>query len=129
MRFIPTRIHGLVDYAMGVLLIIAPWVLGFGGNNPQTWIPVLLGVASAVYSLCTRYEVGAFPLLDMPVHLWLDFGGGLLLAASPWLFGFAGNVWAPHLILGLLEMGMSLMTQTVPTRIGFGQTTVQNRGL
>ena len=120
MRFIPTRIHGLVDYGMSLVLIVAPWILGFGGNNPQTWIPVLLGISGGAYSLCTRYEWGVMPMLSMPAHLGLDFGSGLLLAVSPWLFGFAPVVWVPHLALGLLEMGMAVMTQTVPGRVGYG---------
>jgi hypothetical protein len=28
MRFIPTRIHGFLDYAVGVLLIVVPWLFG-----------------------------------------------------------------------------------------------------
>ena len=52
----------------------------------------------------------------MPVHLGLDAAAGLLLAASPWLFGFAEFVYLPHLILGILEMGAALMTETTPAR-------------
>lgn len=29
MRFIPTRIHGMVDYSMGLILIVAPWLFAF----------------------------------------------------------------------------------------------------
>jgi hypothetical protein len=32
MRFIPTRIHGAIDYLPGLALIIAPFVLGFADN-------------------------------------------------------------------------------------------------
>ena len=32
MRFIPTRIHGAVDYLTGLILIMAPFVLGFADN-------------------------------------------------------------------------------------------------
>lgn len=52
----------------------------------------------------------------MPAHLMLDAGGGILLAISPWLFGFADYVWAPHLIIGLLEIAGATTTQTQPTR-------------
>jgi hypothetical protein len=50
----------------------------------------------------------------MPTHLMLDLGGGVLLALSPWLFGFADYVAAPHLIVGLLEIGVALMTHKYP---------------
>jgi hypothetical protein len=38
----------------------------------------------------------------------------VLLALSPWLFGFSDYVWQPHLIVGLLEIGTSLMTRRIP---------------
>jgi hypothetical protein len=50
----------------------------------------------------------------MPVHLGIDVLGGLPLAASPWLFGFADRVWAPNLVFGLLEAGLALVTRTAP---------------
>lgn len=114
MRIIPTRVHGMLDYLMGVLLILAPWVLGFAENGAETWVPVVLGAGVIAYSLMTDYEFGVVKTIPMRTHLFLDLGGGLLLAASPWLFQFADDVWAPHLILGLLEVGAALMTKTRP---------------
>jgi len=114
MRFIPTRVHGVLDYLMGILLIAAPFILGFDQGGAETWVPVVLGAGMLLYSLCTNYELGAFRLLSVPAHLMLDFLGGLFLAASPWIFGFADYVYLPHLILGIAEMGASLMTKRVP---------------
>lgn len=114
MRFIPTRVHGVIDYMMGVLLIIAPWLFRFAEGGAETWLPVVLGSAVIVYSLMTNYELGVAGVLSMPAHLWMDGIGGALLAISPWLFGFADVVWAPHLVLGLVEIGAALMTHTVP---------------
>ena len=114
MRFISTKFHGYLDYIMGALLIAAPWLLDFAAGGAETWVPVVLGAGVILYSLMTDYELGAFKALPMPTHLWLDGLGGALLAVSPWLFGFADYIWAPHLILGVLEMGAALMTETVP---------------
>lgn len=114
MRFLSTRAHGYLDYLIGVLLIAAPWVLGFSRGGAETWIPVILGAGAIVYSLLTDYELGALRTISMPVHLALDGLSGVLLAASPWLFGFDEYVWAPHLIVGLLEVGAALVTKTTP---------------
>jgi hypothetical protein len=65
-------------------------------------------------SVLTDYELSLARVIPMPVHLAADAGGGLLLAASPWLFGFADRVTWPHVILGLLEVGAALMTRTSP---------------
>ena len=117
MRIIPTRIHGILDYLMGALLLVAPWLFGFADEGGAArWVPVALGAGVIVYSLLTRYELGIAPLLSMPAHLGLDAAGGLLLAASPWLFGFADRVWVPHLVFGLLEIGAALLTRTTPER-------------
>jgi len=114
MRFIKTRTHGYLDYLMGVLLIAAPWLLDFNQGGAETWVPVILGAGMIMYSLMTDYELGATPRISMRTHLTLDLMGGILLAVSPWLFGFADYIYGPHLILGLLEVGASLMTKTTP---------------
>jgi general stress protein CsbA len=114
MRFIPTRTHGVIDYAMGALLIVVPYILGFADGTAAQWIPQVLGAALIGASLLTDYELGVVRMIPMPVHLFLDITAGILLAASPWLFGFADRVYWPHLILGLLEIGAGLMTRTRP---------------
>jgi hypothetical protein len=50
----------------------------------------------------------------MAVHNVIDVVAGTLLAASPWLFGFAdesANVWAPHLVVGLAAVFLGLTTK------------------
>lgn len=125
MRFISTRAHGYLDYLMGALLIVAPWLLDFARGGAETWVPVVLGAGVILYSLMTDYELGAVKALSMRTHLWLDGMGGALLAVSPWLFGFDEYVWAPHLVFGLLEIGAALMTATHPyeDRVGAGVRT------
>lgn len=61
MRFIPTRTHGMLDYLMGILLLIAPWVFGFAQGGAETWVPVILGAGVLLYSLFTNYEMGGAP--------------------------------------------------------------------
>ncbi|HEV7267165.1 MAG TPA: SPW repeat protein [Falsiroseomonas sp.] len=124
MRFISTRTHGVLDYLVGALLIVAPYLLGFADGTAAQWVPQILGAGAILYSLFTNYELGAVRVIPMPVHLALDIGSGVLLAASPWLFGFADRVFWPHLILGLAEIGAGLMTRTVP---GVGTTMSDDR--
>ncbi|HYG34184.1 MAG TPA: SPW repeat protein [Clostridia bacterium] len=120
MRFISTRTHGILDYIIGTLLILAPWLLGFARGGAETWVPVILGAGTIIYSLFTRYELGLVKVIPMGTHLTLDFISGVILALSPWLFGFADYVFAPHLIVGLLEIGASLMTRTRPLETAHG---------
>ena len=106
-----TKTHGILDYVVGALLIVSPWLFGFAAGGAETWIPVILGAAALAYSLCTDYELGAVRIIPMSTHLTLDFLSGAFLAISPWLFGFAELVAMPHLFLGLFEMIAVLMTR------------------
>lgn len=114
MRVIPTHIHGYIDYVIGIVLIAAPWLLGFAAGGAETWVPVVIGASVIVYSLVTDYELGIMPGISMDTHLLLDGIGGLVLALSPWIFGFAELVWIPHLVVGILEVLTASMTERVP---------------
>ncbi len=111
MKLFSTRVHGILDYLMGGLLIASPWLFGFNEGGAETWVPVLLGISVLVYSMLTRYEYGVFKTLSMKTHLTLDIIGGIFLAASPWIFGFNEYVYLPHLILGISEIAAATMTE------------------
>ena len=112
MRFISTRAHGFIDYGTGLLLLVVPYLLGFADGTPAQWVPMIVGLAILGMSVVTDYELSVAKLVPLPVHLGADVLAGILLAASPWLFGFADRVFWPHLIVGILEIGAGLMTQT-----------------
>lgn len=114
MRFIPTRTHGVLDYVVGALLIVVPYLLGFADGTAAQWVPQLLGLVAIGGAMMTDYELGVLRVVPMPVHLGIDVASGVLLAASPWLFGFADRVFWPHLVVGVMEIGAGLMTRTVP---------------
>jgi SPW repeat len=113
MKIISSHTHGILDYVVGLLLIVAPWSLHFAEGGPETWIPVVLGASALVYSLLTRYDLGVVKVLPFRAHLTLDFLSGVLLAASPWLFQFSDRVYLPHLLVGAFEIFAALCTRTV----------------
>lgn len=116
-QVIPTRVHGILDYVVGAFIIAAPWAFGFTRSEAAKWTTLSAGSSALLYSMCTNYEMGAFKLLSMNAHLIMDILSGLLLIASPWLFGFADEVWLPHVIIGAVEVITALMTQTSTRRI------------
>ncbi|MFC7739482.1 SPW repeat protein [Roseomonas sp. GCM10028921] len=113
MRFVSTRVHGTLDYLSGIVLIVLPWLLGFADGRAAQWVPVAVGVILLVSSLLTDYELSIANIVPMPVHLGLDFLAGVLLVASPWVFGFSDRVWLPHVVFGAFEIIASLVTRTV----------------
>ena len=101
---ISSKIHAALDYIVGILLIAAPWLLGFADKTAATLIPVILGASTIIYSLFTNYEYSLVRLIPYKIHLTIDFIAGLLLLVSPWLFGFSDRVYLPHAILGAFEI-------------------------
>ncbi len=115
MRFVPTWIHGIADWLLGVLLIAVPYILGFARGGAETFVPVALGITGLIVTFFTNHEYGIVRRIPMIGHLWVDGFAGILLAASPWIFGFADTVWIPHVVLGVTEFVASLVTETVPS--------------
>ena len=114
MRFIPTRLHAPLDYIVGAALIAAPWIFQFSEHTAATVVPIVLGIGLIAYSLFTNYELGVWKVAPMAVHNLIDIAAGTVLAASPWIFGFAdeaANVWLPHLVVGLAAVGLGLTTK------------------
>lgn len=114
MRFIPTKVHGVLDYTVGGFIAASPWLLGFARGGAETKVPEVAGKAAVVYSLLTDYEWGVKKVIPMRQHLMLDLASGVFLAASPWLFGFSKKTYLPHLLMGLFEIGAALMTKQQP---------------
>lgn len=114
MRFIPTKFHAPLDYIVGAALIAAPWIFQFSDHKAATVVPIVLGIGLIAYSLFTNYELGLWKVAPMAVHNLIDIAAGGLLAASPWIFGFAdetANVWVPHLVVGLAAVFLGLFTK------------------
>ena len=118
-RFLPTRVHGILDYLWSVLLAAAPWLLNYpqgARGGPETWVPAAFAAGAVVYSLLTDYELGAVRFLPMRVHLLLDVMGGALLAVSPWVLDLGNPARAVHLGFGLFSIIAGLTTETRPWR-------------
>jgi hypothetical protein len=112
MRFLSTRTHGAIDYIVAIILIGLPYMAGTADRGIAQWLPILLGIATIIYSLMTRYELAIVRVIPMPVHLMLDAGAGVLLIVSPWLFGFADQSFVPFVLIGAFEIVASLVTRT-----------------
>lgn len=115
MKIISSKVHGYIDYIVGLLLIAAPYIFNFSNSGPASIIPMVLGISTITYSLLTQYELGAVKAIKMKVHLAIDFIAGAFLAVSPWLFGFSDVVFWPHVIVGAGEVLVVILTNPNPT--------------
>lgn len=114
MKILSTSQHAKIDYFASLFFMASPWFFGFKETVPATWILILIGLTSLVLSLFTNYEGGVVRSIPMRVHLTADVFSGAFVASSPWLFGFAEEVFLPHLVMGLFEVAAGLITSSHP---------------
>jgi hypothetical protein len=107
--------HAMLDYPLGVVLILAPWIFGFSDvGGAAVTIPIVIGALMIGQSLITDWELSLADVLPLPTHLTMDILAGAVLAVSPFVFGFSdegANAWLPHVIVGIGLIGAGLMTQ------------------
>ena len=87
-------INGL-NAALGVILLVSPWLIGFEAEGMATWTAIIGGAVIAIIAAFMR-------LLEW--EEWINLVAGLCVAASPWLIGFtavARAAWT-HIIIGAL---------------------------
>lgn len=116
MGIIPTRVHAVLDYLVGIALIVLPF-LWMEEAPIAAWIPIILGASVILYSLFTAYEYSIVNLIPVPMHLLLDGIGGAFLIASPWLFGFGDEIWLPHVVIGIGEIVAAAATKRRPVAL------------
>jgi len=110
MRFLSTKVHGILDYATVPMLLTLPRVLGWSLRVRQLLTGSAVGLLG--YSLLTNYELGVKRVLPMSGHLALDAASGALLCAAPVLLGEQEKATTAALVgLGAFEIGAALTTK------------------
>lgn len=114
MRFISTRVHGALDYTTVCGLAAMPRMMGMRRDVGR--LVAGASVATFLYSMLTRYELGLVPILPMKLHLTLDLGSGATFCAAPWILDVQdGRVRNVLLGIGLFEIMAALVSKTKPS--------------
>jgi hypothetical protein len=101
-------LHHLVDYGIGILLLIGPWLFGFAESWTATVVTIAFGVAILANSVATADRRLPKPLA-FPLHLLLEIAGGGLLIGAPWILGFSHHAWVPHVVIGTVVAMRALL--------------------
>ena len=109
MRFIPTLVHGVIDYIVGLVVIALPFMLGFQGATRLTL--VALGIIAILYSLITDYELGAVRYLRVRFHLLLDIVFAVAMLALPSLLEFPPDLRWPNYLIGVAALVLVATTE------------------
>ena len=108
---ITPRAHGVMDYAWGLLLVLAPWMFAFSAESTPTSIAVAIGVLSLMWSAVTDYPAGLAPFLSFRVHLWLDAIVGAALIIAPWLLPISDKARLVLVTFGVIAVAVNILTR------------------
>lgn len=113
---ISLRTHNIIDYILGVFLVIAPYLFGFAQAGTAANVFMVVGTTLIVYSLLTNYYYSLARVIPLGLHMTLDALTGLFLILAPALFGYrellTNGQYALHIFAGIGVTSLVLMTKT-----------------
>ncbi len=90
-RFVTRRVHAWIDYPVALSLMLTPFLLGLGTENPLAkWVSVATGAAALLLTLLTDHETGVFKILPYWFHVAVDRLVGITFVLVPFALGFTG---------------------------------------
>jgi VIT1/CCC1 family predicted Fe2+/Mn2+ transporter len=105
-------LHGAIEYAAGVLLIVAPFLFAFE-SGAAVAVSIIAGVVVIVVAASTDGPSSLINSIPIPAHLLLDFALAAALIASPFLFAFSdeSSPTAFFLAIGVVHLLVTLATR------------------
>ena len=109
---VPLFVHGVIGYAVGVLLVAAPFLLGFE-SGAATAIAIVAGVLAIAHEASTEAPTGIARVVPVKTHVVIDLALAALLIASPFLFGFSDerNATAFFIVVGIFGILLTIATR------------------
>jgi hypothetical protein len=111
---IPAALHGLIEYAAGILLVAAPFLFSFDEGS-ATAVAIVAGVVVLIVAASTAMPTGLIKSIPVQAHVMLDYLLAIVLIASPFIFGFDndGTATAFFIILGVAHLLITIATRFV----------------
>lgn len=104
------RVHGILDYVGGALLLLAAIFLPFP-DSAMRMLSAALGAILLLYSAGTDYEMGILRFVPFPIHRGADFLLGVMLAFSPIHFAVHGFPTVLFIAVGAMLIFLAMMTR------------------
>lgn len=103
------RTHGILDYAVVILLFVLPLILGLP-QKPAGFF-YTMGLALLLVSIFTDYPLGPFKALPFTTHGVLELIIGVWLLIGPWLYRYTDSFGAEiSILLGIALTAMWVLT-------------------
>ena len=104
--------HGVVEYAAGVLLIASSFIFAFE-SSAAVAVSIVAGLVALVIAASTEGPSSLVNSIPIAVHVLLDYSLAAILIAAPFLFGFTGET-APTAFF--IVLGVAHLLITIGTR-------------
>jgi hypothetical protein len=89
--------HGILDYAGGLLITFSPWLFGFAKfGGAALFLPVCLGSMQLVMAVFSNHPLGLFKVFPMQLHLIIDMIVGVILLRRHYFMVFT-NLYFSHI--------------------------------
>jgi hypothetical protein len=109
---VPLFVHGLVEYGVGALSILAPFIFSFDSDVAKV-VAILLGGGIIVLGFMTEAPTGVARTLPIASHVVLDYVLSLFTIVAPFIFGFSDDARATAYFIVL---GVAFLLLTAATR-------------
>ncbi|MDQ3715142.1 MAG: hypothetical protein M3381_03745 [Actinomycetota bacterium] len=109
---IPRFVHGILEYALGVLFIAAPFVFNFD-SGAATGMSVAVGVLILILAAVSEGPVSLVNQLPVLLHVAMIYLLSIFLIAAPFLLGFSDEVPPRNFFI---ISGVLLLLVTIGTR-------------
>src|SRR3954470_3397544 len=109
---IPAFVHGLLEYAAGIFLVAAPFLLSYESDG-ATAVSIVAGVVILVFTASSALTTGLIKSIPVQAHVVFDYIVAGLLIASPFIFAFTADGTATAVFIAL---GVVLLLITIATR-------------
>lgn len=81
--------HGILDYMLGILFILSPWLVHFNNFSPvATVLMVLAGISLIGISMFTNYPLGMIHSFSFKTHRNIETVLAVFILISPWLLRY-----------------------------------------
>jgi predicted membrane protein len=100
---LPLRFHALSEPVVALVLIAAPFVLGFSDIDNALGASIVAGVLVLLLGATTRWRWSLVPLVPLGVHAMADTVLGALIFAAPFLLEYHDDstaAWIVHVVIG-----------------------------
>jgi hypothetical protein len=106
----------MVEPLIGVLFILAPFLLDFDHSSAKT-LSIVIGVVILISGMTTRWRLSLLKLIPLRMHFMTDVLIGIVCLAAPFVLGFSDETAALvfFLVMGVGELGAAFMTAWEPS--------------